>query len=173
MKARGKYCVNYSEHNVAEAIKYVKAGNSTLKASKLFKIPYQTLRDKYSNKHPKIKGTESILNADEEVLLKDWIFDMAKRGMPRSRFQVLEAAKEISMINHRKKKFKNLKPSNSWLAGFFHRHDDVRLRTSESLGRASANVSENNLRNWFNHVEQYLKEEGFFEILSDPSRVCR
>jgi hypothetical protein len=37
--------------------------------------------------------------------------------------------------------------------------------------KASANVSENDLRKWFTNIESYLREEGYLEILKDSSRV--
>ncbi|CAO1332891.1 unnamed protein product, partial [Diamesa tonsa] len=39
------------------------------------------------------------------------------------------------------------------------------------LGRASANVSEPNIRNWFDYFENYLKEDGNYEIMQDLSRI--
>ena len=49
------------------------------------------------------------------------------------------------------------------------RDKDVSMRTSESLERA--NVSESNIKNWFDNVEKYLKDDGHLKILKDPTRI--
>lgn len=51
------------------------------------------------------------------------------------------------------------------------RHKDIVLRTSEGVTPASGNVSEYNIRSWFEKIEIYLKEENYFYILNDPQRV--
>ncbi|CAO1334606.1 unnamed protein product [Diamesa hyperborea] len=99
-KTRGSYANNCSPTNIADAIRHVRTGCSIYKASKLFKIPYQTLWDSFRNKHPgKKAGNIIILFKEEEEQLAYYIIDKAKRGMPRSNKQILETVKEISMIS--------------------------------------------------------------------------
>lgn len=54
---------------------------------------------------------------------------------------------------------------------FLNRHPILTSRTPEPVTNASSNVSESNIRSWFNDIEQYLNEKHYFEILQDPSRM--
>lgn len=47
----------------------------------------------------------------------------------------------------------------------------ISVRTSEHVTPASANVSEQNIRKWFDDIHQYLSDENLSIILNDPSRV--
>lgn len=47
----------------------------------------------------------------------------------------------------------------------------ISVRTSEHVTSASANVSEQNIRKWFDGIHQYLSDENLSIILNDPSRV--
>lgn len=47
----------------------------------------------------------------------------------------------------------------------------ISVRTSEHVTSASANVSEQNIRKWFDDIHHYLSDENLSIILNDPSRV--
>lgn len=51
------------------------------------------------------------------------------------------------------------------------RHPNISVRTSEHVTAASASISEQDIRNWFNGIQQYLKEEGLYDVLCDPTRI--
>lgn len=54
---------------------------------------------------------------------------------------------------------------------FLRRNPVISVRTSEHVTSASANVSEQNIRKWFDDIHQYLSDENLSIILNDPSRV--
>lgn len=58
-----------------------------------------------------------------------------------------------------------------WLEGFLRRHKDVSIRTPEAISKASANVSESDLRKWHAQVGEYARDYGLEDILEDPSRM--
>jgi hypothetical protein len=58
-----------------------------------------------------------------------------------------------------------------WYHGFLRRHVEISGRTPGGLTAASACVSEENIRGWFKSVEDILKEENVFDVLSDSERV--
>jgi hypothetical protein len=62
-------------------------------------------------------------------------------------------------------------PGNKWCHGFLHRHLEIASRTPEGVTAASACVSEENIRGWCKLVEDIIKEENVFVVLSDPERV--
>lgn len=51
------------------------------------------------------------------------------------------------------------------------RHPNISVRTSEHVTAASACISEQDIKKWFEGIKQYLKEEGLYDILSDPTRI--
>jgi len=58
-----------------------------------------------------------------------------------------------------------------WYKSFIKRHPNISVRTSEHVTAASACISEQDIKKWFEGIKQYLKEEGLFDILSDPTRI--
>ena len=81
------------------------------------------------------------------------------------------SVKEFVEQNNRPNPFKDNMPGNKWYNGFLRRHPEIACRTPEGVTAASACVSEENIRGWFKSVEDILKEENVFDILSDPERV--
>lgn len=45
------------------------------------------------------------------------------------------------------------------------------VRTSEHITFANGNVSEQNIRKWFDNIHQYLSDEHLLDVLKDPTRV--
>ena len=44
-------------------------------------------------------------------------------------------------------------------------------RTSEAVTAASSCVSEENIRKWFDEVQEYVRENNLEEVMDDPSRI--
>jgi hypothetical protein len=44
-------------------------------------------------------------------------------------------------------------------------------RTSEAVIAASSAVSEENIRKWFDEVQEYIRENKLEEVMDDPSRI--
>jgi len=50
-------------------------------------------------------------------------------------------------------------PSKTWVHRFMDRHNNISARTPETLGHMRKNVNEDQLREWFTNLENYLLEE--------------
>lgn len=81
------------------------------------------------------------------------------------------SVQEFLHVNNRENPFKNNLPGNKWYKSFLRRHPEIKLRTSEGVTAASANVSETDIKSWFKSVESLLTEENVFDVLKDPERV--
>jgi hypothetical protein len=81
------------------------------------------------------------------------------------------SGKEFIQQNDSQNPFKENMPGNKWYHGFLRRHLEIASRTPEGVTAASAGVSEENIRGWFKSVEDILKEENVFDVLSDPESV--
>lgn len=49
-------------------------------------------------------------------------------------------------------KFKQNKPGEGWYKRFLKRHPEMAQRTAEAVTSVSANVSEENIKNWFKQI---------------------
>ena len=125
-------------------------------------------RIKYENTKQR-KGPATYLTTDEENVIVDWINESYKKGFPN----ILLSVKMFldSSTDKRYTPFTDNMPGRGWYQMFLARHPNISIRKPEAVTAASGNVSETNIKNWFNDIEKYLKEENYFSILKDPMRV--
>ncbi|KAF6200147.1 hypothetical protein GE061_006448 [Apolygus lucorum] len=164
----------YTEASVQEAIELIRNGElSKKKASLLYGIPRQTLQYRMGSKfsHPR-RGPLAVLTEDEEKLLVKWLEECGRKGFPKRQLDLLNSVEEfLKLDKDRKTPFTNGKPGKSWMKGFLSRHPEIAYRTPEAVTAASSNVSSNDLKKWFQIVEDHLEEEGCSEVLSHPERI--
>ena len=162
----------YTEEQIQKALKAIDNGMHIRKAAIKFQIPRATLQFRRSNKFKKTgHGPAPVLTKDEEATLVEWIFECHRKGFPRRKEDVLCSVKHFLDMTPRPNPFRNNCPGNGWYKSFLNRHPELATRTAEFVTKASSNISPNDLKKWFNEIEEYLKEKGYFHILEDPSRV--
>lgn len=85
-----KKILKYDESQMLAAITAVKAGWTTAKASKHYKVPRTTLLYKLSGKYPisRKMGPPSYLTKEHEAILSKWIITSQKAGFPVSKIYV-------------------------------------------------------------------------------------
>ena len=66
-------------------------------------------------------------------------------------------------------KFTNNRPGRRWFEKFRGRHGEIVFRTAQHLTAHRANVTEEELREWFAEVRAYLDTKNLLDI--DPSRI--
>lgn len=96
-RVKRKNCL-YNSGNLQLAIQEV--GDNTISvwnASKKFKIPYQTLKEKIDGTHNGKIGVSTILSAEDESELAEWIRERAKRAFGVEKKELLEAASNIAI----------------------------------------------------------------------------
>lgn len=101
-----------------------------------------------------------------------WILQGQSIGDPKSRFDIKNAAWLLSEGCEECAKFGPKGPSEGFVQSFLKRHRSLTTRKPEALSSASANVTQQNLISWFQHIYEYFEQNGLLEILKDPSRVC-
>lgn len=69
------------------------------------------------------------------------------------------------------KEFVRNRPGSKWLTLFLKRHPEVALRTPQALGNSRANVSEQEIRDWFRVTKEYLVGKNLMWIFAHPERV--
>lgn len=172
MSEKTKRREKYSLCDLLTAKTAVRSGEMTAySAVKLFSIPKTTL---YSNLQENTKsnklGGRKLLSDDDEIDIVNWIISCAERGYPRTRTDVLGAA---ASLLRRKTGYKEAPAvGKDWYIAFRKRHPEISDRAVSVVSRASAVVSENNLRGWHREITIYFTQNDLLHILNnEPERI--
>lgn len=172
IKKGKKYMLEYSEETLQKALFEIKAGKPKKTVALKYNIPRATLQFRLSKRFTKTeKGPATYLRKEEELELEQWIIESQRKGFPRRKIDIQLSVQQFLNKDRRKTPFKNNFPGDRWYNGFLKRHPLLTHRTPEAVTSASAAVSEKDLKKWFSDIELYLKEKGYFEILTDLKRV--
>jgi hypothetical protein len=163
----------YAEENLIPALERIKEGSTIYAASKEFNIPWPTLKRHAEGVSAKT-GRSTVLDAEVETKLAEWIILHARMGQPREKNEVIDAARDLSLKNvDPLKRFGTAdgRPSDRWYEKFLLRHPQISIRTPQSVTRSSANVSEDDIRRFFSKLRSWLEEENLLHCMNDPSRI--
>lgn len=161
---------DYEFETLKKAVEAVKSQElSIYKASKSFKVPYQTIK-RYLKKNTVQKYVkETVLSVEDENDLASWIIECQRLGQPRTPGQILVKAGKLAKLS--KKSFKNEVPTRRWLEKFLKRHPKISMRTPSMVSRSSANVTKEDILRWHRGVEENLRDmlgdEGFERLKED------
>lgn len=172
VKKSCSYQKKYSEESLQEALADINNGMPKQEAARKHSIPRSTLQFRLSEKFTKTEnGPRTYLTKEEEDLLVTWISESHKKGFPKKKEDIRLSVKSFLDKQPRKTPFKNNLPGDNWYKCFLQRHPNLTSRIPEAVTNASGNVSENDIKRWFERIESYLKEKDLFGILEDPTRV--
>ena len=166
--------LQYSVGAMEAALEAVRSGASSQRAAcKEFGVPRGTLQDKLAGRVPEGRrmGPNTILIQDEEQSLETWIKQVAKRGFPRKKIDLINTVQKIIDEDGRPNPFRNNRPGETWYRQFLKRHPNIAVRTAESVNKARGSVTEERIRNWFTELREYLQENDHLDILEDGSRI--
>lgn len=134
-------------------------------------MPRSSLQFKIQNPDTKFKsGPDPVLTEAEENSLCVFIIRLSKRGFPRKKEDIQLCVQHFLQENPRLNPFRD-KPGDVWFKAFLKRHPNISIRTSEGVTNASACVSEQDIRKWFQEIQQYIDEEELSDVIQDPKRV--
>lgn len=135
-------------------------------------IPRTTLRDKYQGRYKKnVKGPDTNLPECYERSICSWIQTCNRAGFPVSKIQLINTMQELVEKNKIETKFKDNKPGYKWVLLFLARYPILSVRTSQTLVRARAEVTVENLEAWFRDVKNYIENEELQDVLDDSRRI--
>lgn len=144
-------------------------GESLRSGSSSFLIPRSTLYYHFNVKESTFKrGSKNKLLPEEELEIYEWIVGSAQRGAPPSSSEVLEGANAVL----KQRVGDECQPlSRGWLQKF-QKRKRLSSRIPDNLNKASANITEANVRNWFSQVSDYIvKHEEYLEAICDDKRI--
>ncbi|KAJ8926583.1 hypothetical protein NQ314_021036 [Rhamnusium bicolor] len=127
-------------------------GLSICEASKRFGVPRTTIQDRIHGRIDDIArktGPKPLLTNKGEKNIVDWIKNIAKCGFPLKKSDLIQTVKKILKDSKKESLFKGRKPGQKWYYNFFKRHPDITLREAESINKARAVITEENIRLWF------------------------
>lgn len=173
----------YDEHQLQAALQAVQNGHmSRTLASSTFQIPASTLFDKLNEKHMGKQGPPTILTAEQEAEIVEWIEYCAAIGQPKTQRELLKTAAKIAILNgHQaneaegkfiffvsnktmRRKFSGL--SSTWYKNFKERNPTITMRKPEALTHAAATVTPMNIDLQFEKLRKYIMDNGYEEILT-------
>ncbi|KAJ4451842.1 hypothetical protein ANN_03320, partial [Periplaneta americana] len=96
---------------------------------------------------------------------------MAEAGFPVTVKQLQDSVQRLMTDLKRKNPFVDNRPGRTWIQGFLQRNSNISQRISQNLTVSRASVTQENILGWFAEVEDYLKANNLFQVLTDPSRV--
>ena len=156
---------------ISIAIVAVQNGMSIRNAASKYLVAASTLQ--YHRKHSESstkRGRHTALTDEEEQTIVDWIAGCTSRGAPRTSLDILDAANKII----RRRQVADLQKTDlgrGWLEKFSKRQN-LALRVPDKLSKASANLSEQNIRNWFATISLYIyNQPDYLEAICDGQRV--
>lgn len=153
-----KKMFQYSEEALEAALRDIKENKSAVRnASRTYGVPRSTIQDRLLGKFPGKQGKtgpQPILTVEGEKKIADWIVNMAKRGFPIKKIDLIETVEKIIKDSDKKNKFKGGRPGERWYQNFLKRHPIISLREAEGINKARAVVTEESIRRWFFNLEE-------------------
>lgn len=175
MSEKQKKILKYSEEDMQAAIVDCRTGKAIATAARQHKVPRTTLLYKVRGIHPEGRkmGPKTLFSNEEENRIVDWIKTLAKRKFPVNRGIFIASVRKLAteLGKGEEMRNRNFKIGRKWFEGFMKRHRDVSERVCQNLTKSRTTVSETQIRNWFDEVEEYLVSNNFFDILSNPTRI--
>ncbi|KAJ8909242.1 hypothetical protein NQ315_017218 [Exocentrus adspersus] len=148
-----KYSKKYSEDDVKNALNMIADGVPLREAARKFNIPRATLQFRRSDKFSKTTfGPRPVLSEQGKCLGEG-------------------SVKAILDKYPRENPFTDNFPHDGWYKAFLRRHPELAVRTPEGVTAASANVSEKDIRCWFQQIGDYIVSKGYQNVLDDPRRI--
>lgn len=147
-----------------------------LHVRRIFKIPRQTLSNKFFGKSPLLcskPGPEAVLGKDAEKRIENWILDGYRRGFSMHKDAIIYSVKTIidKIPEEIKQKlpFKNNTPGKGWYSSFRKRHPKVLEKYNES--KLNVQCTDDHLCTWFANAEAIIDEDDAEDAIHDPSRI--
>ncbi|KAF9405327.1 hypothetical protein HW555_013897 [Spodoptera exigua] len=156
---------DYMPEQMDKAIKAVRNGEKVAVAAKSFGVPRVTLYNKVSGKTPIncTMGPITVLSKDQEDILVRWLLALAEKHFPISKDYLQDSVQKIIADQKISNPLTNNRPGK--------KHPVLVEKLPQNLSKARDNVSEKDIKMWFQEIDGYLEKNYLKEIVEDPTRV--
>ena len=152
---------NYNREDIANAINLIlQKGCSIRKASNVYNVPRTTLAS-YLKSATK---DSTFLKRDEEVYIFNWMTECCKLGFRIRQENVIKAVDGLIKGQGRENPFSD----NDEGKRNYKKFADKWLLNNTKADRKYLNMA---IPDWYHHIESFLIEKDYYEILSYPSRL--
>lgn len=162
---------NYAAADIKSAVTDIKNKRLTLSsAAKQYQIPRTTILRYLKDDSIKHMGREPVLSKEIEKELVDWACYLDDIGSGVTKIEFRQKAGELSANLNKGNQFKTEIPSDGWLTTFMKRHSTLSFRKQSYLSRASAVVSEKDIRSFYAKIYSYLEKNNLLDLMNCPER---
>ena len=159
-KVQKKRCEkNYTTEALKQALNAYGQGRSLREAASMFGIPKSTLYINCFTPNEIRKCPATVLTANEEENIVQWILECGQRGFSVNRRQLLDCVQKFVLESNRQTPFKKGRPGKYWYYAFMKRHPILSDRICQNLTSPRAAVTEENLRAWFSKIKNYIEKK--------------
>ncbi|KAK9747486.1 Tc5 transposase DNA-binding domain [Popillia japonica] len=113
-------------------------GQGSLRSiAKRYGIPRATLQFKLKNPACKTAfGPSPVLTEVEENTIVRWITELAQKGFPRKKSDIISSVQQFLRQHPRPNLFKDNRPGEGWMKAFLKRHPEIVTRSPEPVTSA-------------------------------------
>lgn len=159
---KGNVYRKVNSENMAKAIHAIESKSLSIrKAAEKYNINYSAVyRHLKGSGSGRPQGGQPALNANEESFIVHRIKICADWGYPLDALTLRMLVKQyLDEIGKNVKKFKNNIPGRDWAYSFLRRHKkEISERFCQNIKRSRASVSRNVITEYFEHLENELKD---------------
>lgn len=150
---------DYTEVTLETALEAYANGRLSLRrAQERYGIPRATLCRKYLGKNPKNPGRQPVLGTNEEANIVKAITAAAEWGYAMTRTEIRELVKQyLDRKGIVERRFNENLPGEDWMRSFLARHNELSKRLSQNIKRYRSDVTEVEINEYFDHLEQSLE----------------
>ena len=134
-------------------------------------VAKSTLFDAVRRGHLAKKGRQTILEAELEARIAEWVSCMAHIGYGQTKSDIQDKVQELVKKLKITTPWPNDRPSEKWYRGFMNRHPNLHYRMVSALCKERASVSFDNIFEWFMDLRNFLIETGNQDMFEDPTRI--
>lgn len=103
--------------------------------------------------------------------IKNWIVHKARLGSPMRLTHVMYAVQNILFDEKRPNLFTDSRPGRKWFSLFLRRHLEIVMKSTETLSKARASMTKENILDWFKGLQDHLKSEKIKRIFDDSEQI--
>lgn len=167
--------LSYSPTSLASALKDIREkGRGIRETCKKYGIPRSTVQDRLSGKRTDAiqnRGPDPVLGLSLEKQIVQWMKNITQCGFWINKQELLNNVQKVLKDHQTPNPFKDDRPGQTWYVGFLKRNPEILMPCALSIAKARACFTEQNIREWFRALEEFLSESLYLDILENPERI--
>lgn len=159
--------LSFTEADLNLALTDITNGSSVYSTSRKFNIPQTTLQRR-KNGFKSVPGKSRSIPEEIESRMVSWIKINGRRGAGKTKQEIIKAASNLLRCVNRDS---SAQLTTGWYQRFMGRHPDLASRVPQPVTRASAVVSETDVRKFHKRIHDWLEEDNLLHLLNKPDHI--